>query len=218
MGKAVSLGIHESQSRLWENAVGRGRPFWARFFPIARQVFHEACANVAPEAFHFAINQVERSFIRVEADEVTYNLHVLARFELELALLAGDLQAADVPAAWNEKYAQLPGHHARDRRGGVSARHPLEPRPDRLLPDVHARQRMPPPNSMRGRPRTSATSTGRWPPASSAACSAGSARRSTATAAATRQPVHRTGDRPAAPDPQPLIAALTRKYGELYAL
>ena len=104
MGESVSLGIHESQSRLWENLVGRSRPFWDFWFPIASRVFHQALSDVSLDAFHFAINEVKPSLIRVQADEVTYNLHVLIRFELELAILKGDLPIADLPSAWNEKY------------------------------------------------------------------------------------------------------------------
>jgi carboxypeptidase Taq len=109
MGEAVSLGVHESQSRLWENAVGRSRAFWQYFFPLARQVFHEALHDVTPDAFHGAINQVAPSLIRVQADEVTYNLHVLIRFELEQVLLAGDLPVEDLPAVWRERYTQTLG-------------------------------------------------------------------------------------------------------------
>jgi carboxypeptidase Taq len=103
-GSCASLGIHESQSRLWENQVGRGRPFWEHFFPRARQVFHGALRDVSLDDFYFAINDVRPSFIRVEADEATYNLHVVLRFELEQALISGDLQPADVPGAWNERF------------------------------------------------------------------------------------------------------------------
>ena len=103
-GSAASLGIHESQSRLWENQVGRGRPFWEHFFPRAKQTFVEALHDVALEDFLFAINDVRPSFIRVEADEATYNLHIILRFEMEQALMNGDLSVADVPAAWNEKF------------------------------------------------------------------------------------------------------------------
>jgi carboxypeptidase Taq len=103
-GTATSLGIHESQSRLWENLVGRGRPFWDHFFPRARQVFIDALHDVSLDDFVFAINDVQPSFIRVEADEVTYNLHIIMRFELEQAMLRGELQSADVPAAWNEAF------------------------------------------------------------------------------------------------------------------
>jgi carboxypeptidase Taq len=109
MGESVSLGIHESQSRLWENMVGRSRPFWERFFPRAQGVFREALATTALDDFYFAINGVSPSFIRVEADEVTYNLHVLIRFELEQSLVTGDLPVGEVPAAWNEKYRQYLG-------------------------------------------------------------------------------------------------------------
>ncbi len=104
MGDSVSLGIHESQSRMWENQVGRGKPFWTHFFPRAQQVFPEALGNVAFDDFYFAINDVRPSLIRVEADEVTYNLHILLRFEMEHAMIKGDLQMQDVPGAWNEKF------------------------------------------------------------------------------------------------------------------
>jgi carboxypeptidase Taq len=107
IGEVASLGIHESQSRLWENAVGRSRSFWEYFFPRARCLFPKALGDVDLDAFHFAVNHVERSPTRVGADEVTYNLHILIRFELEQALLTGNLPAADLPAAWNEAY----GHH-----------------------------------------------------------------------------------------------------------
>lgn len=107
LGGAASLGIHESQSRLWENQLGRGRPFWEHFFPRARQVFSSALGDVALDDFHFAVNDVQPSFIRVEADEATYNLHIILRFELEQALISGDLQAADVPAAWNNRFQAM---------------------------------------------------------------------------------------------------------------
>ncbi|MBM4070205.1 MAG: carboxypeptidase M32 [Planctomycetes bacterium] len=104
LGSAASLGIHESQSRLWENQVGRGRAFWEHFFPRARQVFAAALRDTSLDDFLFAVNDLQPSYIRVEADEATYNLHIILRFELEQALVAGDLQAADVPTAWNEKF------------------------------------------------------------------------------------------------------------------
>jgi len=104
LGSAVSLGIHESQSRMWENQVGRSRPFWEHFFPQAKRLFHSALHDVAIDDFIFAINDVQPSFIRVEADEATYNMHILLRFELEQALVSGDLKPADVPGAWNEKF------------------------------------------------------------------------------------------------------------------
>jgi carboxypeptidase Taq len=101
-GSYASLGIHESQSRLWENQVGRGRPFWDHFFPKAQAAF-VALRDVTAEAVYSAVNTVRPSFIRVEADEATYNLHILLRFELEQALVSGDLSPADIPGAWNEK-------------------------------------------------------------------------------------------------------------------
>src|SRR5262249_29519483 len=104
MGTAASFGIHESQSRLWENLVGRSRPFWEHFFPRARQTFLEALRDVSLEDFLFAINDVQPSYIRIEADEATYNLHIILRFELEQALIRGDLATADVPGAWNDKF------------------------------------------------------------------------------------------------------------------
>ncbi len=109
MGEAVSLGVHESQSRLWENAVGRSRAFWSHWLPLARSVFRGPLHAVDLDAFHAAINRVEPSLIRVQADEVTYNLHILIRFELEQALLGGNLAVADLPAAWNAKYRDYLG-------------------------------------------------------------------------------------------------------------
>jgi carboxypeptidase Taq len=104
LGSAASLGIHESQSRLWENQVGRGLGFWQHFFPQAQRLFSEALDDVVLDDFCFAINAVQPSFIRVEADEATYNMHIILRFEMEQALVSGDLQPADVPAVWNEKF------------------------------------------------------------------------------------------------------------------
>jgi carboxypeptidase Taq len=109
MGEAVSLGVHESQSRLWENAVGRGRAFWTYWFPMAKRVFHDALNDVTLDAFHAAVNRVEPSLIRVQADEATYNLHIIVRFEIEQALLTGALPVADLPAAWNQKYTETLG-------------------------------------------------------------------------------------------------------------
>jgi carboxypeptidase Taq len=104
LGQACSLGIHESQSRLWENQVGRGRPFWEHFFPRAQQMFPGTLDDVPLDDWIFALNSVERSFIRVEADEATYNLHIILRFELEQALMTGDLPPKDAASAWIEKF------------------------------------------------------------------------------------------------------------------
>jgi carboxypeptidase Taq len=103
LGEAISLGIHESQSRLWENFVGRSRSFWICFLPIAREMFPEALKDVSEDAWYRAINDVRPSFIRTESDEATYNLHILLRFELEQAMVNGDLSTKDIPGAWNER-------------------------------------------------------------------------------------------------------------------
>jgi carboxypeptidase Taq len=124
MGEASSLGLHEAQARLWEDLVGRGRPFWERFFPLAREIFHDTLHDVSLDEFHFAVNAVAPTFIRFQADQVTYNLHVLIRFEIERALIAGDLQARDVPAAWNEGYRRHLGIvPANDREGCLQDGH-----------------------------------------------------------------------------------------------
>ena len=99
----ASLGIHESQSRLWENLVGRGRPFLKYTFPRLRAAFPGQLDGVDEETFYRAINRVEPSLIRVEADEVTYNLHIMLRFELENEMLEGKLKPADLPEAWNAR-------------------------------------------------------------------------------------------------------------------
>jgi carboxypeptidase Taq len=108
-GSHASLGIHESQSRLWENLVGRSRPFWEHFFGRAQKAFPAALTGVSLDQFYFAINDVRPSYIRVEADEATYNLHIILRFELEQALIRGDLAPADVPGAWNDKFREVLG-------------------------------------------------------------------------------------------------------------
>jgi carboxypeptidase Taq len=109
LGHAISLGIHESQSRMWENLVGRSKPFWQWAYPTLQKTFPKQLKKVALEPFYEAINKVSPSFIRVEADEVTYNLHVMVRFELELALLEGSLKITDLPEAWNAKYKEYLG-------------------------------------------------------------------------------------------------------------
>jgi len=103
-GEAASLGIHESQSRLWENLVGRSAAFWQWCFPLARDAFPGAFATATPGDVAAAVRTVQPSFIRVEADEVTYNLHVMLRFDLERAVIAGDLAVADLPGAWDDRF------------------------------------------------------------------------------------------------------------------
>jgi len=105
-GESVSLGVHESQSRMWENLVGRSRGFWKHLYPAAQEQFPDALGGVGLQAFWRAINNVSPSLIRVEADEVTYNLHIFLRFELEQAMISGDLAAKELPGAWNETFAR----------------------------------------------------------------------------------------------------------------
>jgi carboxypeptidase Taq len=109
LARGTSSGIHESQSRLIENIVGRSRGFWQRHFPPLQQLFPEQLHSHTAEEFYRAINKVQPSFIRVEADELTYNFHIILRFELEQAMLNGDLAAADLPTAWNDKMQELLG-------------------------------------------------------------------------------------------------------------
>ena len=118
MGEAASLGLHESQSRLWENHVGRSAGFWRHFYPPLRGAFRDALHDVPAEAFRRTVNHVAPGPIRVHADEVTYDLHIKVRFDLELALLAGDLRAAELPGAWNELYERYLGIRPRTDREG----------------------------------------------------------------------------------------------------
>lgn len=101
-GSYISLGIHESQSRLWENLVGRSRSFWRFFLAKARRTF-PSLEKVSGDTLAFAINEIRPSLIRTESDEATYNLHIMLRFDLELAMLKGDLSAADLPTVWNQR-------------------------------------------------------------------------------------------------------------------
>ncbi len=109
LADGTSLSLHESQSRLWENLVGRSRHFWRHYFPKLRAAFPEALAGVSPEAFYRGINRVRPSLIRVEADGVTYNLHVMLRFELEQAMVEGRVAVQDLPALWNAKMEEYLG-------------------------------------------------------------------------------------------------------------
>ena len=119
LARGASSGVHESQSRLWENIVGRSREFWEFFYPRLQKVFPGQLADVSLDTFYRAINKVQRSLIRTDADEVTYNLHVIIRFELELALLEGKLEVRDLPEAWRERYASDLGVVPPDDRDGV---------------------------------------------------------------------------------------------------
>jgi len=103
LARGASLGLHESQSRMWENVVGRSRGFWQYLYPQLQQTFPEALKDVDLDTFYRAINKVEPSLVRVEADEVTYNLHIMLRFEMELGFLDGSLSVDDGPEIWNQK-------------------------------------------------------------------------------------------------------------------
>ncbi|MBX3009907.1 MAG: carboxypeptidase M32 [Caldilineaceae bacterium] len=119
LADGASAGIHESQSRLWENQIGRSLEFWHYYYPKLQAVFPDQLGKVPLETFYRAINKVQPSLIRVDADEVTYNLHVAIRFELELALLEGQLTIKDLPDAWDELYQTSLGVTAPNRREGV---------------------------------------------------------------------------------------------------
>ena len=123
-GPFCSIGIHESQSRLWENLIGRSRPFWSHYYPALQRTFPGVLDDVPLDAFHGAVNRVAPSLIRVEADEATYNLHIILRFELESDLIAGRVEARDLPALWRARMRESLG---------------VEPAEDRLgvLQDVH---------------------------------------------------------------------------------
>ena len=119
LASGTSPGFHESQSRLWENLVGRSLPFWRHFYPRLQRVFPRQLDAVSLESFYAAINRVERSVIRVDADEVTYNLHVMLRFDLELQMLEGRLAVAGLPEAWRDRFEADLGVAPADDRNGV---------------------------------------------------------------------------------------------------
>ncbi|HEY0680124.1 MAG TPA: carboxypeptidase M32 [Chitinophagaceae bacterium] len=109
LGEACSLSIHESQSRLWENQVGRSLVFWKHNYPALQQLFPKQLGNVPVENFYAGINQVRSSLIRTEADEVTYHFHVMIRYELEKKVIEGSLSVADIPEYWNQQYENYLG-------------------------------------------------------------------------------------------------------------
>jgi len=115
----ASPGVHESQSRLWENLVGRSRAFWRYFYPSLRSVFPDPLRGVEEEDFYRAVNKSHPTYIRVEADEVTYNLHVLLRFELENELLEGTLKVKDLPEAWSSRFKSYLGLDVPNDRDGA---------------------------------------------------------------------------------------------------
>ncbi|MCL2318508.1 MAG: carboxypeptidase M32, partial [Treponema sp.] len=124
LADGASMGIHESQSRFWENVIGRSRSFWEAMFPVLKTHFPGALSLVTVDEFYRAINLVEPSLIRIEADEVSYSLHIILRFDLEQALFSGALDPAELPGAWRKKMKELLG---------------LEPETDAqgVLQDVH---------------------------------------------------------------------------------
>ncbi len=109
LADGASMAIHESQSRMWENMIGRSKPFWNHFFPMLRELFPTQLGNIDMNTFYRGINAVEPSFIRTEADEATYNLHIMLRLEMEIALLEGSLKAKDAPEVWNSKFKEYLG-------------------------------------------------------------------------------------------------------------
>lgn len=119
LATGASLAVHESQSRLWENLVGRSHPFWEHFYPRLQEVFPEPLGKVDLERFYKGINRVEPSLIRVESDEATYNLHIMLRLELEIALIQGQLEVEDLPEAWNARMEDYLGITPPDDSRGV---------------------------------------------------------------------------------------------------
>ena len=119
LGSYASLGVHESQSRLWENQVGRGIPFWHWLYADLQRSYTPEFEGVSLDSFYAAINAVQPSLIRVEADEVTYNLHIIIRFELEQQLIDGSLSVGDLPSAWDDRYESDLGVRPPSPRDGV---------------------------------------------------------------------------------------------------
>jgi carboxypeptidase Taq len=117
--EGASSALHESQSRLWENVVGRSLPFWRWFYPRVQEQFPEQLADVSVERFHRSVNRAKRGFIRVDADETSYGLHVILRFELEQELISGRLALKDLPDAWNSRFYELVGLEVPNDRVGV---------------------------------------------------------------------------------------------------
>jgi carboxypeptidase Taq len=119
IGAAASLGMHESQSRLWENLVGRSLPFWRFFYRRVQEVFPEQLRDVELDRFYTAINRVQPSLIRIRADEVTYGMHVILRFELEQDIVNGRVELRDLPQRWAEKMDEYLGVEVPDHANGV---------------------------------------------------------------------------------------------------
>ena len=136
-----SLGLNESQSRTWENLVGRSRPFWLHWYEPLQETFPSQLGDVDLEAFLAAVNRAEPGLIRVEADETTYSLHIILRFELEQRLIEGSLDPKDLPEAWSAGMARPARRRGARRHARRAAGHPLVAGRHRVLPDLRARQR-----------------------------------------------------------------------------
>jgi carboxypeptidase Taq len=119
LSQVTSMSLHESQSRMWENLVGRGLPFWRHFYPRLQETYSDQFSDVELDEFYRAINKVEPSLIRIEADEATYNLHIILRFELEQEILDGSLDLDELPAAWNARMTEYLGVDVPDDARGV---------------------------------------------------------------------------------------------------
>ncbi|MCW2962539.1 MAG: Thermostable carboxypeptidase 1, partial [Thermoleophilia bacterium] len=119
LADAPGLGMHESQSRGYENIIGRSREFWEHWYPTLQETFPEATAGVDLDAFVRQVNTAKRSLIRVEADELSYNLHLAVRFELERALMNGDLAVKDLPGAWGDTFEKWFGIRPKNDTEGV---------------------------------------------------------------------------------------------------
>ncbi len=119
LGEAISLGIHESQSRIWENNIGKSLPFWKHVYPRLQKAFPRPFGRIPLEAFYRTLNRVTPSLIRTESDEVTYNLHIILRFEIEKDLIEGRLKVKDLPEAWNAKMKEYLGVTVPNDRLGV---------------------------------------------------------------------------------------------------
>ncbi len=119
LARGASLGFHESQSRMWENLVGRSRPFWQHYFPLVQEAFPAQMNGLDAEGFYRGVNRVKPSLIRIDADEATYNLHIILRFELEQEMITGRLSAADVPGAWDAKMMEYLGVEVPDVADGA---------------------------------------------------------------------------------------------------
>ncbi len=118
LGEYCSLSIHESQSRLWENNVGRSKSYWTYWYPIVQEKFNKQLGHISLEDFYRGINQVTPSFIRTEADELTYHFHVMIRYEIEKLLIGGEINAKDIPTYWNEQYQKYLGIKVADDKTG----------------------------------------------------------------------------------------------------